>query len=448
MGSKTRKWWKPAVAILLVAVVDAWLRQPPERLSSAKTVTLDTTKARPEEGHAYWISLRWIAPGLVSDKDGVSQLVLLDDGVELSARALHADIREEGGGLYSHWGDAILFSTRDGSDPRTNGRRYEVRVPPYIPSWHRLAQAGLLATALLVLLPWLHAMIGGSLVKTGLWVSGGAAALATLALASAFISSPARELRAIHDTLGQVPDDISPREESEQTNATTQKPRTRHLVQRGEVAAAFSTTAPAPVSRPPRTIVLHPSDGAQRPDGFIRLGESDALRNIEPLDIAATDLELLVLELEVARGDSLILQLKSFETPDTLRRSVELSFAVSPSPEPQIIRFQRPALAGMDRVHQVTIQRTPGVGRPPLVRVKSLRYSLRLDTFTAQHSGLDPVQFEGDLRPALWQSVSGGFLFPLEVQDGSLLKLAVGALIEDPKEMIDYAIAMVDSSGR
>ncbi len=448
MRSKARTWWKPAVAILLIAVADAWSRQPPE-LSAAKTVVLETTKARPEEGHAYWISLRWIAPNLVSDKDGVSQLVLLEDGDELSARALHADIRDEGGGLYSHWGNAILFSTRDGSDPRTNGRRYEVRLPPTLPGWHRPARVGLWLAALLLLLHWLHSMLGGPLWKTGVWASVGTVALAALALGSALISSPARELRTIRDTFRQVPDgSISPRRQPEQADANAQRPRTRHLARGGDIAASFDTTAPPPVAQPPRTLILRLSDGAQRPDGRVRLVDGAALHTVDPLDIVADELELLVLELQVTRGESLTLQLKSFETLETQKQTVELSFAVSASHETQIIRFQRPALEGILLIQQIAIQATPGAGEPPLVRVKSLRYSLRLDAFTARHSGLDPVQLGGDLRPALWQSVPGRFSFPLDERDGSLLKVAVGMLSEDPKEVGDYAVALVDSEGR
>lgn len=38
----------------------------------------------------------------------------------------HADIRELGGGRYSHWGDEFYFSASDNSDPRTNGKTYVV----------------------------------------------------------------------------------------------------------------------------------------------------------------------------------------------------------------------------------------------------------------------------------------------------------------------------------
>jgi len=65
---------------------------------------------------------------VVSDAEAVSGLQLLEDGALLGpAGAMHADIREQGGGRYSHWGPWIYFSSRDGSDPRSNGRKYSVR---------------------------------------------------------------------------------------------------------------------------------------------------------------------------------------------------------------------------------------------------------------------------------------------------------------------------------
>jgi hypothetical protein len=60
-----------------------------------------------------------------------SQLVLFEDGKPLGpARSLHAHIREQGGGRYSHWTRTALYmSASDNSDPRTNGRTYEVGSP-------------------------------------------------------------------------------------------------------------------------------------------------------------------------------------------------------------------------------------------------------------------------------------------------------------------------------
>jgi hypothetical protein len=73
----------------------------------------------------------WIATvphELLSDKEGASRLVVCEDDRPLGpAHCGHEDIRERGGGRFSHWGAQMYFSTRDNSDPLTNGRRYHVK---------------------------------------------------------------------------------------------------------------------------------------------------------------------------------------------------------------------------------------------------------------------------------------------------------------------------------
>ena len=62
-----------------------------------------------------------------------STLQLYEDGKELGpAHSLHDDIRNTGGGRFSHWGNGlgdgyIIFSTSDNTDPRINGRTYSVQ---------------------------------------------------------------------------------------------------------------------------------------------------------------------------------------------------------------------------------------------------------------------------------------------------------------------------------
>jgi len=56
-----------------------------------------------------------------------SSLRVFEDGFELGpAHSLHTDIISFGGGRFSHWGRWLMFSSSDGSDPRTNGRTYRV----------------------------------------------------------------------------------------------------------------------------------------------------------------------------------------------------------------------------------------------------------------------------------------------------------------------------------
>lgn len=80
------------------------------------------------DGGKAWMG---VAPWPMSDgrtgwRDGLTTC-LYEDGVRLlHAHAPHDAIRMSGGGLYSHFGRWIWFSTQDNSDPNTNGRRYEV----------------------------------------------------------------------------------------------------------------------------------------------------------------------------------------------------------------------------------------------------------------------------------------------------------------------------------
>jgi hypothetical protein len=78
-----------------------------------------------ELGLAYIATLRLQRE---ADKTGKSKCVLYEDGKPIGPpRALHKDIRELGKGRYSHWTpETLYFSASDSSDPRANGRKYEL----------------------------------------------------------------------------------------------------------------------------------------------------------------------------------------------------------------------------------------------------------------------------------------------------------------------------------
>ena len=67
------------------------------------------------------------------DSDSVpaaSCVTLFEDEVPLGpGHAMHDRIRALGAGRYSHWGGTLFFAASDGSDPRSNGRRYVLRWP-------------------------------------------------------------------------------------------------------------------------------------------------------------------------------------------------------------------------------------------------------------------------------------------------------------------------------
>jgi hypothetical protein len=123
-----------AVVLPLVLAVDLLALSP--RLLPPARVVLASARLQPVDGAAHWISMSgvtrlpyWLA-GDTPAADRRSRLRLFEDGVPLGpAHTLHATIAREGHGRYSHWQGGLVLSSSDGSDPRSNGRRYEVEAP-------------------------------------------------------------------------------------------------------------------------------------------------------------------------------------------------------------------------------------------------------------------------------------------------------------------------------
>ncbi len=85
-----------------------------------------------------------------------SDLVLHEDDMPLGpAHQRHSLVREFGAGRYSHWGAALWFSSSDGTDPNTNGRRYAI-------SFGGAAQLGREGYELDELLAWLRESPGAA----------------------------------------------------------------------------------------------------------------------------------------------------------------------------------------------------------------------------------------------------------------------------------------------
>ena len=99
---------------------------------------------RSDRGNAWMAAAPWPMPDdMAGGRDGLTTC-LYEDGVRLlHAHAPHDAIRISGGGLYSHFGRRIWFSTSDNSDPNTNGRRYEVDFTLDLATWKRAFLEGL-----------------------------------------------------------------------------------------------------------------------------------------------------------------------------------------------------------------------------------------------------------------------------------------------------------------
>ena len=121
----------------------------------------------------------WYEPASDTPHAAASRLTLHEDGRPLGpAQASHDRVRAAGGGAFSHWCGHLWFSTSDGSDPRTNGRRYEARAPwTPGPTWLYLAAGlGTFGAVLLLVarlrreadpLAWLHRCGGTAFALAG-----------------------------------------------------------------------------------------------------------------------------------------------------------------------------------------------------------------------------------------------------------------------------------------
>jgi hypothetical protein len=106
-------------------------------ISFPPTFDMPLTKADLNSGHLWTTLIPQEIPGTLrhlyrisnGDIDGDSSAKLTENGRPLGpGGALHEDIRQMGQGRYSHWGEALYFSTSDNSDPNTNGRKYILRT--------------------------------------------------------------------------------------------------------------------------------------------------------------------------------------------------------------------------------------------------------------------------------------------------------------------------------
>jgi SAM-dependent methyltransferase len=107
------------------------VREPP-----AVEFEISPRSMRNQKGYLWKVSL----PGLpVGDTMPTqrSPLALLEDGASLGpGHVPHALIAAKGSGRFSHWYQALYFSSSDNSSPRDNGRRYAVRLPtPHPAKW-------------------------------------------------------------------------------------------------------------------------------------------------------------------------------------------------------------------------------------------------------------------------------------------------------------------------
>jgi SAM-dependent methyltransferase len=92
---------------------------------------LQLTQFIKDSGHCWIADLpKDLALGDTPQHPSQSGLRLFEDGEELGPRhALHEQIRDVGGGAYSHWSRRLYLSTSDNSSPEDSGKRYCILAP-------------------------------------------------------------------------------------------------------------------------------------------------------------------------------------------------------------------------------------------------------------------------------------------------------------------------------
>lgn len=119
-------------ALVAAAVVPIRALAGPAAQGLPLRLEISPSLVRPEQGHAWIVALPAEWAPFSSDLKNLdrSRLRLTENGTRLGpGNAAHAEIREDGKGVYSHWQTALYFSTSDNSDPRRNGRIYVVEIP-------------------------------------------------------------------------------------------------------------------------------------------------------------------------------------------------------------------------------------------------------------------------------------------------------------------------------
>ena len=115
--------------------------------------SIPNSEITPAAGRAYQATLKlnlryvYYLPA-DSDSPGSSNLLMFEDGRAIGpSHSIHADIRDQGHGLYSHWNGSIVFSSTDGTDPRINGHAYSIEASAAVKPRLRFMLLSVLAAA-------------------------------------------------------------------------------------------------------------------------------------------------------------------------------------------------------------------------------------------------------------------------------------------------------------
>ncbi len=94
-------------------------------------ILINSASAVPNGGVGYLIDLRQVGGDTTSAPE-TSTLKLFENGSPIGpAHSLHADIRSQGQGRFSHWHGNLYFSSTTNDDPRNNGKTYSYLIEDF-----------------------------------------------------------------------------------------------------------------------------------------------------------------------------------------------------------------------------------------------------------------------------------------------------------------------------
>ena len=176
---------------------------------------LTTAEIQHQDGYAYRVPLKhrlswpWQPIGDNSKYPFQSRLALYEGSVRLGPpHSRYDQVRSVGGGSYLHWGNALLFSSSDQTDPRVNGRSYSgvlwAGISPQL--LRQLARLGaVMSIAAIAVILWFRPRLLAAIVEPRILTR---ASFTLLLLGVALVLS-AVGLRSL---VRQVPIDIYPKE--------------------------------------------------------------------------------------------------------------------------------------------------------------------------------------------------------------------------------------------
>jgi hypothetical protein len=158
-----RKEWRISLTVLFALLWAAVLYAHLIGLPYSRKIHAESV--RPDTGFAFYAAVGAAYPdvGLLRLADNQSaphnsRAGLFENALALGpAHTVHEEIRRSGGGRFSDWDGTLYFSASDNTDPRLNGREYELRDTMFVATQPTMQLSWILGGVLLAI--WLGSLL-------------------------------------------------------------------------------------------------------------------------------------------------------------------------------------------------------------------------------------------------------------------------------------------------